>query len=36
MEKTAVDYVKFALIAWLGVFVINRALAAAGLTDYQA
>lgn len=35
MEKI-VDYSKIAIIAFIGVFVINKALTAAGLSQYKA
>lgn len=35
MEKI-VDYSKIAVIAFIGVFVINKALTAAGLSQYKA
>jgi hypothetical protein len=35
MEKI-IDYAKIALIAWVGVFAINKALTAAGLSQYKA
>ncbi len=31
-----VDYLKIAVISWLGVFVINRLLKAAGFSQYAA
>ena len=31
-----IDYLKIALIAFVGVWVINRALGAANLTSYKA
>ena len=34
--NNAVDYLKIALIAFVGVFVINRALTAVNLTQYKA
>lgn len=35
MEKL-IDYAKIAVIAFVGVFVINKALTAAGLSQYKA
>lgn len=34
--NNVVDYVKIALVAFVGVFIINRALAAANLSQYKA
>lgn len=33
-EAKAIDYVKIAVIAWLGVLAINRLLAAVGLGQF--
>jgi hypothetical protein len=33
---TAIDYAKIAVIGFLGVWLINRALSAAGLDAFQA
>lgn len=30
------DYLKIAVVAWVGVFVINKALSAAGMSQYKA
>jgi hypothetical protein len=35
MDKI-IDYSKIAIIAFIGVFVINKALTAAGLSQYKA
>jgi hypothetical protein len=35
-EAKAVDYVKIAVLAWLGVFVVNRALRAMGAGQFAA
>jgi hypothetical protein len=35
MEKL-IDYSKIAVIAFIGVFIINKALTAAGLSQYKA
>lgn len=34
--NSPIDYLKIALIAFVGVWVINRGLTAAGLTQYKA
>lgn len=36
MAEKLVDYGKIAVIAFIGIWVINRALTAAGLTQYKA
>jgi hypothetical protein len=35
-EAKAVDYVKIAVLAWLGVFVVNRVLRAMGVGQFAA
>jgi hypothetical protein len=36
MADKLIDYGKIAVIAFIGVWVINKALTAAGLTQYKA
>jgi hypothetical protein len=36
MGEKLVDYAKIAVVAFIGVWVINKALTAAGLSQYKA